>query len=197
MSQPETTSMRESAMPADFGQPEFSRPLAVERIAPTGTELTIEADREERDALARRFGIEAIHALTARFVATPWRRGGVQVRGEIAANVEQISVISLEPFTSEVGEEVVRYYQAETGPGHNPPVLSVESLEDEEPDVISGGAIDLGEIAAESLALALDPYPRKAGEVFEDDAAQAAAETAADERREESPFAVLARLKKQ
>jgi hypothetical protein len=65
--------------------PEFSRPLAVERIASTGTELTIEASAEEREALARRFDIPAVHAFSATFVATPWRRGGVQVRGEFAA----------------------------------------------------------------------------------------------------------------
>ena len=172
--------------------PEFSRPLAVERIGSTGTELTIEASAEERAALARRFGIPSVHAFSATFVATPWRRGGVQVRGEFAAHVEQVSVVSLEPFTSEVGEPVVRYFQAETGPGHHPDVLSVESLEDEEPDVICGGSIDLGEIAAESLALALDPYPRKPGEAFEPETAQEA-----EERRQDNPFAVLSRLKKQ
>lgn len=172
--------------------PEFSRPLAVERIASTGTELTIEASAVECEALARRFDIPAVHAFSATFLATPWRRGGVEVRGEFAARVEQISVVSLEPFTSEVGEPMVRYFQAETGPGHHPDVHSVESLEDEEPEVISGGSIDLGEIAAESLALALDPYPRKAGEAFEHETAQEA-----EERRQDNPFAVLSRLKKQ
>lgn len=171
--------------------PEFSRPLAVERIAATGTELTIEADADERRALAERFGIAAIHAFKARFLATPWRRGGVELRGEFSAEVEQVSVISLEPFTSGVGEPVVRYFQAATGPGHHPPVLGVESLEDDEPDVISGGAIDLGEIAAEALALALDPYPRRPGEVF-----QEASGADPEELRQESPFAVLSRLRK-
>ncbi len=172
--------------------PEFSRPLAVERIGATGTEVAIEADAEERAALARRFGIEAIHALSARFVATPWRRAGVELRGDIAAEVEQLSVVSLEPFRSEVAETVVRYFQAETAPGHNPAVLNVQSLEDDEPDVISGGAIDLGEIAAESLALALDPYPRRPGEVFEE-----VSEATAGAPQDESPFAVLSRLKGQ
>jgi uncharacterized metal-binding protein YceD (DUF177 family) len=171
--------------------PEFSRPLALERIASTGTEVTIEADAEERAALARRFGIAAIHALSARFVAMPWRRGGVEVRGEFDAEVELMSVVSLEPFISRVGESVVRYFLAETAPGHHPSVLNVESLEGEEPDVVSGGSIDLGEIAAESLALALDPYPRKPGEIF-----QRESEDAVEEQRPESPFAVLSRLKK-
>ena len=173
-------------------RPEFSRPLAVERIGSTGTEITIEAEAEERAGLAERFAVEAIHALSARFVAKPWRRGGVELRGDIRAEVEQLSVVSLEPFRSEVTESVVRYFQAETAPGHNPMVLSVQSLEDDEPDIISGGTIDVGEIAAESLALALDPYPRKPGEVFME-----VAEAAVEVPGEESPFAVLSRLKPQ
>lgn len=176
--------------------PEFSRPLAVERIASTGTELTIEASEEEREALALRFGIPAVHAFSATFVATPWRRGGVQVRGQFAATVELVSVVSLEPFTTDVAEPMVRYYQADTGPGHHPDVLGVESLEDEEPDVISGGSVDLGEIAAESLALALDPYPRKPGEVFEHEIAHGGTD-GGEEQRQDNPFAVLSRLKKQ
>jgi uncharacterized metal-binding protein YceD (DUF177 family) len=70
-------------------------------------------------------------------------------------------------------------------------VLSVQSLEEEEPDVIEGGSIDLGEIAAETLALALDPYPRIPGEEFHGGPEQPDAE-----QRPESPFAVLSRLKK-
>ena len=172
-------------------RPEFSRPLAVERIGPTGTEMTIDADAEECEALARRFAIPAIHALSASFVATPWRRGGVALRGEISAEVEQLSVVSLEPIKSRIAERVVRYFQAELAPGHNRAVLGVESLEDE-PEVISGGAIDLGEIAAEELALALDPYPRRPGEVFREETGQGSGE-----RPPNSPFAVLSRLKEQ
>jgi uncharacterized metal-binding protein YceD (DUF177 family) len=180
-------------------KPEFSRPLAVERIGATGSEVAIEANAEERDALAVRLGIPAIHAFSGQFVAIPWRRGGVQVRGEITAEVLLVSVISLETFASQVSETVVRYYQAETAGGHNPAVLGIESLEGEEPDVLSGGTIDLGEIAAESLALALDPYPRKPGEVFHGQIGGQIGgqiEKAAEEQRQESPFAVLSRLKK-
>lgn len=173
-------------------RPEFSRPLAVERIGPAGTEMTIDADAEERQALARRFDIPALHALSAHFVATPWRRGGVALRGQVSAEVEQLSVVSLEPVRSLIAEQVVRYFQADMAPGHNPAVLGVEALEDEEPEVISGGAIDLGEIAAEELALALDPYPRRPGEVFREETGQES-----DDRPPDSPFAVLSRLKEQ
>lgn len=171
-------------------KPEFSRPMPVDRVSATGLDEIIEASGEERDALARRFDVPAIHAFTARFTAMPWRRGGIELRGHIEAEVERVSVVSLEPFHTEVREDVVRYFQAENAPGHKPTVLSVESLEDEEPDVISGGSIDLGEIAAESLALALDPYPRKPGEVFSFDEADEPEQAGRD-----SPFGVLSRLK--
>ena len=53
-------------------------------------------------------------------------------------------------------------------------------LGDDLPDVIIGGQIDLGQIAIEQLALVMEDYPRKEGEVFhwesefdeEDDKAQ-------------------------
>lgn len=170
--------------------PEFSRALPVERIPPAGAEEIVEAELDEREALARRFGLTAIHALRGRFTARPWRRGGVEVRGHVEAEVEQISVISLEPFIAHVSEAVTRYYQAETTAGHRPAAVSLEALEDDEPDVIAGGAIDLGELAAETLALALDPYPRRPGEVFSPD------QGVAGGGKTESPFQVLERLKK-
>jgi len=147
--------------------PEFSRRLVVNRIPSEGLEETIEATPEECAALARRFDLPAILGLRARFNALPWRRGGVALKGVVEAEVERICVVSLDPFTTGVREEVERYYLAETSGGSHPTVLSLESLEDDEPDTIEGGAIDLGELAAETLGLALDPYPRKPGIEFE------------------------------
>jgi hypothetical protein len=51
------------------------------------------------------------------------------------------------------------------------------------------GRIDLGAIAAEHLALGLDPYPRAPGAEFADHIEDAARET--------SPFAALGLLKKE
>ena len=55
--------------------------------------------------------------------------------------------------------------------------------EEDEPDPLIDGKIDLGALAAEFFALGLDPYPRKPGVSFE------APEDAADD----SPLADLAR----
>ena len=42
--------------------------------------------------------------------------------------------------------------------------------EEDEPDPVVDGKIDLGALASEFFALGLDPYPRKPGAVFVEDA---------------------------
>ena len=60
---------------------------------------------------------------------------------------------------------------------------------EEDIDLISHGEVDLGELVVESLALELDPYPRRPGEVFE-------APEDIDIEKEKSPFAALKNLRK-
>ena len=62
------------------------------------------------------------------------------------------------------------------------------------PEPAPDGWIDLGELAAEQLGLALDPYPRKPDAAVPAEwKAEPAAEPVADERP--NPFAVLEKLK--
>ncbi len=162
--------------------PEFSRPLQTDRVPKAGSVEKLKADPEELKALARRMKVPAIHALTAEIKATPWRGGGLKLEGHLTADIEQVSVISLEPFRETVSVPVARYFL--------PPGAIVENEGEDDADPIDNGWIDLGEVAAETLALDLDPYPRKPGEAFaehiEDDSQPAASE---------SPFAVLGRRK--
>jgi uncharacterized metal-binding protein YceD (DUF177 family) len=136
---------------------EFSRPIEVARVSPLGSHEKISADVKECEALARRLNLPAVHAVDAHLVLKPWRGGGIKVTGQVTADIDQQSVVSLEAFRSTVNFDVARYFLAH-----------VEGEEDGERDVdlITGGVIDIGEVAAESLALELDPYPRKPGEEF-------------------------------
>jgi len=64
----------------------------------------------------------------------------------------------------------------------------------EAPEAAPDGWIDLGELAAEQLGLALDPYPRKPdAEVPAEWKAEPAPEPVADQRP--NPFAALEKLK--
>lgn len=159
---------------------EFSRPLQVDRVPKAGSTEKLSAEPEELKALARRMKLPAIHALSAEIRATPWRGGGMKLEGHLTADLDQVSVISLETFRETVSVPVSRYFL--------PPGAVVENENEDDADPIENGWIDLGEVVAETLALDLDPYPRKPGEAFAEPA-----EPGTEEPKRESPFAVLAR----
>ncbi len=135
---------------------EFSRPLIVGRVPAGGSHEKLKADAKECERLAKRLGVVAIHSLTAELKARPWRGGGLKVVGPATVDIEQTSVISLEDFRQKLTFEVERYF------------LSRAPDPDDELDIdlIESEVVDLGEVVAESLALELDPYPRKPGEEF-------------------------------
>jgi uncharacterized metal-binding protein YceD (DUF177 family) len=138
---------------------EFSRPLQVDRVPKLGSHERLTADSKECDALAARVGIPKIHSCGGFLKVSPWRGGGLKITGNLEAEVDQISVVSLETFTEKVNFQVERFFL---------PQRESQSTGEEDVDVIENGSVDLGEILAETLALELDPYPRKPGEVFND-----------------------------
>jgi hypothetical protein len=83
----------------------LSRPVSVTDIPQEGVDVTIEARPEERDALARDFKLPAIHSLTGAFHVTG-TRNRVHVSGRVDARIEQICVVTLDPFENEVHEDV-------------------------------------------------------------------------------------------
>ncbi len=164
---------------------EFERPVnAQEAVAAGSADIVLEADSGERAALARRFGLEGLDRLEARFSLTGVENGGFAVSGTVSADVVQACVITLEPIWSSVQTSLAVTYAPGAGP----------QTEDIDPDVEmpeplpKSGRIDLGELAAQYLALALDPYPRKPG-------ARLPGERTPGAGGPESPFAALAKLK--
>jgi uncharacterized metal-binding protein YceD (DUF177 family) len=164
--------------------PELERLVPLDRIAARGTEILVEATEDERAALARRFALPAIDWLRCRFNLRRGVGGTVEADGVLDAGVVQTCVVSLDEFPQAVAEVFeLRFVPATADGGDDDP---------EEPDVIpyEGTALDLGEAAAEQLALALDPYPRKPGvSPPESDAERA-------EAPDPAPFAALARLRR-
>ena len=156
---------------------EFSRTLRVERITP-GLVHEIAATDAECAALAARMGIEAILSLSCAFTFTPEAGGVIAATAELRARIRQICVVTLEPFDADLADSAdVRFVPED-----------MEGLEDdpEAPDEIpyAGAVLELGEAAAEQLALALEPYPRSPGAVLPEVSDAPA-----------HPFAALRRLK--
>jgi uncharacterized metal-binding protein YceD (DUF177 family) len=184
-----------SPIPQEFVAPEFSRPFLLSELPLEGASVDIEAKDPERDALARRFGIEAIGRLTARLGLTrDARTKQVTVRGSFEAEVTQTCVVTLEPFDSVVAERFVARFVRDAAAARAAEVFIDLTDEDEPPEPMTGDSIDLGEVVAQYLALAIDPYPRRPGVEFEQGTAAVPSE-GEDADKTRSPFAALSVLR--
>jgi uncharacterized metal-binding protein YceD (DUF177 family) len=170
----------------------FSRLVRVDALPRDGQVITIEATPAEREELASFYKLPAITALTATLRLDPWGRGGACVTGAVHGELTQICVVSLEPFPAIVDEDVdVRFAPQTAANSRSMAAQETEtfSLADEdEPDPVIDGKIDLGALAAEFFALGLDPYPRKAGAILD--------EERTNSEPTDSPFAALAQRDK-
>jgi uncharacterized metal-binding protein YceD (DUF177 family) len=156
--------------------PEFSRPLALDRIG-AAYETEVAATAEECAALARRLGVPSVASLACRFRLRRGAAGRIAAEAELRARLTRECVVTLDAFEADVAEAFSLVFVPEGTESDDPDPES----DDEIP--YAGTALDLGEAAAEQLALTLDPYPHKPG-------AELPAEA---EKGPESPFAALAR----
>lgn len=165
----------------------FSRIVRVDAIPQDGQTLIIEASPSEREALALLYRIPAIAAFTATLRLERAGQGGARVVGAVHGELTQVCVVSLEPFPATVDEDIdVKLApRPDEDSGRRPSRESgtVSIADEDEPDPVIEGKIDVGALAAEFFALGLDPYPRKPGVEF-----VAPAESAPPD----SPFAALA-----
>ncbi|MDO9433354.1 MAG: DUF177 domain-containing protein [Pseudomonadota bacterium] len=150
--------------------------------------LKLEPDVETRAQLAKELNLEALPALTCKLTVRPWL-DGAEILGRYSARVVQICGVSLDPFEQDLDGEIA----LQVVPRGSPHALiesegseiSLDLDAPDPPDVLEGEEIDLAHYLVEQLALDLDPFPRKPGAEFEYKPAVT----------EESPFAVLKRLK--
>jgi uncharacterized metal-binding protein YceD (DUF177 family) len=170
----------------------FSRLVRVDALPRDGQVITIEATLNERKELASFYKLPAIAALTATLRLDPWGRGGARVTGAVHGELTQVCVVSLEPFPAIVDEDVdVRFAPETVANSRSTAAQETEtfSLADEdEPDPVVDGKIDLGALTAEFFALGLDPYPRKPGAILD--------EERTNSEPTDSPFAALAQRDK-
>lgn len=170
---------------------EFSHWVKPDELPAAGLTLELEATASEREALAERFDLVGLHSLTAQFRVRALAAGPVvRVEGRIEAQVVQRCVVTLEDVPATVAEEIAAEFGPEEG------ARNVElSLEDADPiEPFEAEGIDLGELAAQHLALALDPYPH-AAEAPGRGAVYRLGEAAEQDGDRQRPFAVLGRLK--
>ena len=165
----------------------FAHDLRLDQIR-DADRLDLAADVQEREAIARRFGLESLDRLEAHAVFS-CNGKMVRAKGRLQASLTQSCVVTGEPVASHVDEPFELMFMPE--PDGGKPDEEIE-LGESDCDIVfhDGARIDLGSAIADTLALSIDPYPRSAG------AEAALRETGIMSEAEASPFAVLAKLKK-
>jgi len=143
----------------------------VAQIPETGLHRDIEADPTVRDVVADMGGLREVRLAQASFDLTPMSGGRFHVAGRVRARIGQTCVVTLEEIENDIDEPVdLIFAPPEQIPEMAALVDDAEESDEEVPDPpepIENGVIDLGRVATDALFLAVDPYPRKAGAVFE------------------------------
>lgn len=162
--------------------------IRIDSMPTEGRRLKLKADESAREVLAGELGISAVNMLEVELQAVRFR-GGIRVTGRVLAEIVQPSVVTLDPVLQKVDEALDRVFLPS---GEKPFIDAADAevfvdLEGEDlPDHFEGNEADMTPLIVETLALAIDPYPRNAGE-------QVPAAGYGDAK--ESPFAALKALK--
>lgn len=165
---------------------DFAHRLTLDKIG-DGDRLDLIADEAERAEVTHRLNLLGIERLEAHVILT---RDGerISAKGRVKAALDQACVATGEPVRALIDEPFELQFVPEMTAS-----VSVDEVElsGDELDTLfhDGQAIDLGAAIADSLALALDPYPRCAG------ADEALREAGVMTEEDASPFAALAALK--
>ena len=139
--------------------PEFSRIERADTIGEGERTIRIEANEAERVALAKRFELKSVDSLEAEFRL---RRdtAGIIAHGHVRGAVVQACVVTDDPIPVAIDEPVALRFVVDDIAGDGEIELDEDALDTM---LYDGAALDLGEAAAETMALALDPYPRGPG----------------------------------
>lgn len=187
---------------------DFSRPCKVFEANRDGPlKVEIEANEEERRALAERFGLLSLPALRAEITLVPDGDGqSLRMEGRLWAEAVQSCVVTLAPVRARIDASFERVFSAkadetweyetweyaESARREGEEGLSLTG-EDVPTEPLEGESIDLGKIASEQLGLELDPFPRSQGVVFEGFSTDG--DTSSAGQKKENPFAVLEKLR--
>jgi hypothetical protein len=175
---------------------EFSREIGLEGLTFNAKEFEFEASDDECRALAERFGILAIHSIkvTGALGRVPGS-GDIELCGHVQAVLEQNCSITLGPIEEEVETSFEIRFSDQIN--HDRPLGEADEwLEDCSFEPKPVGPVDVGEIAAQYLSMAMSPFPRTPGATLDISALKGVdiiSEEAARETR--LPFSQLKKIK--
>lgn len=167
--------------------PEFSRPIRIDQLARHAQLTTITADDAEREALVKRFNLASLDRLEADYALSE-ENDAIFARGRVRAALAQPCVATGVPVPESIDTDFLLRFVKEND---DLPEGEEMELDAEDCDTIGydGLVIDMGEAVAETVALAITPYPRAP------DADTHLREAGVISEEQASPFAALLALK--
>ncbi|MFD0915602.1 YceD family protein [Pseudahrensia aquimaris] len=188
-----------SAVPALEPAP-FSLTVNVRKLSKKGEHHTFEANEVQRAEIAARYDLVSIESFVATAHAVPWRKGGVQVEGNITVKFTQPCAITAEPMDQTLEEPFNATFVPEGSKLAKPRVngegeIIVDAEGDDPPELFSGDTLELADIWLEFFALGIDPFAAIEGAQLPSEVVPNP-EADEEEAAENSPFAALAALKK-
>lgn len=161
---------------------EFSYVILAEKITSKREEFNPEMDSDELKAVCERLQLKDLDIKTMTFSAQRMNDGcTIFVEGKIVADVVQPCVVSLEDVKEQVSEEFEGFYLDESEVKSFEKAKRSRNNEDEdefsegflkerkmpeaheEPEIVTRGKIDVGELIVQSLSLGINPYPHAPG----------------------------------
>ncbi len=167
---------------SDITKTGINQLVDIRTIGTEGKNVSLTATKDDRNTLAERFGVPAIHNLSVNGRLF-WENDAIVFDGVIHTDLDQICVVSLEPFRREYTYPC-RVLFSEGGDTD----ASSFDADADVVEVIERGKINLGSVIAEEFGVHLENFPKKEETYFdyrEDDS---------DADSGDNPFAALKNL---
>ncbi|MBV9570597.1 MAG: hypothetical protein JO056_05075 [Alphaproteobacteria bacterium] len=169
--------------------PPFSVPYDLSRLSDAGAEVDVSASEEQRELVAKWAGIDKVGSLAAKVTLGRPAPNRFVYRANLEADITQSCVVTLAPVQSHLSLDISRsLHLSKAFPRAATSQDDLSTGSDEGPEEINSLHYDLAGPLLEEFALAIDPYPRAPGVVFEPPPAET------DEAV--NPFKVLKTLKR-
>jgi hypothetical protein len=165
----------------------------VDDISAKGISDCLQVNTQNCEAIAKTLDLLSLDSMKMEFKLHRSGRSRFKLKGQLLADATQSCVVTLDPIKCKIDQEIdIDFWPPED-------VAQLETKTDDEemevlldgPEPIIENSIDVGQIAYEHFAAALDPYPRTTGVSFDWNNPQIDQESESGNK----PFAKLARLK--
>ncbi len=171
-------------------QKNFSYPIKIDELNQNQYKYVLHADKDELEDITKILQVEDVRRFHAEvFLKRNRKENLLKVWGTVEARIELKSVISLENFFRNI--KVPFELNFDTDATYQDIRDMNAGIDEDVPDIVINGTINLADICIEQIALNIEDYPRAEGEEF-----NYTAYDKSEPEKKENPFAVLKNLKK-